>query len=310
MSRPAPETPIPAPAPDATRVSLRRRRPSGALMDVVGHLVAANDEWLVVLPEDRGPEWVPRGEVQAVRRVPERVALPASPPAALQRVLDLAWPGLRRARLGGWVVRVGRGATRRANSVLAVGDPGLPFRQAVAAAEDWAGVPLPLQAVLGSAVAEEARALGWTVSSPTLVLVASAPSGGHGPQEDLVVADAPDEAWLRVFHGGEADEARVSELLAAPARYLRVGDAAVGRVAVVRSWGVLSCVEVAPGMREQGLGRTMTRALAAEALRLGARYLALQVEEDNAAALGLYAAEGYTEHHRYGYLRSPDAPGG
>ncbi|NHB85626.1 hypothetical protein G7085_16310 [Tessaracoccus sp. HDW20] len=29
--------------------------PTGAAGDVVGHLVAANDEWLVVLPDDRAP---------------------------------------------------------------------------------------------------------------------------------------------------------------------------------------------------------------------------------------------------------------
>lgn len=41
-----------------------------------------------------------------------------------------------------------------ANSVL-VGDPGMPFLEAVAAANDWAGTQ-PLQAVVGSRVAEEA----------------------------------------------------------------------------------------------------------------------------------------------------------
>lgn len=306
MSRPASGTPVPAPASDATRVSLRRRRPTGALMDVVGHLVAANDEWMVVLPEDRGPEWVPRSEVQAVRRVPERVPLPASPPAAVQRVLDLTWPGARRARLGGWVLRAGGGGTRRANSVLAVGDPGLPFSEAVAVVEDWAGAPAILQAVLGSAIADEAQALGWVASSPTGVMVARAPASGQGVREDLVVADAPDDLWLGVFRGGDVDEALVAELVAAPARYLRVGDHAVGRVALARSWGVLSCVEVSPAARGRGLGRAMTRALAAEAARRGARYLALQVEEGNGAARELYASEGYAEHHRYGYLR----PGG
>ena len=150
---------IPAPTRDATRVSIRRRRPSGALSDVVGHLVAANDEWMVVLPEDRGAEWVPRAEAEAVRKVPERTVLPASAADALERVLELTWPGLRRARLGGWTIRVGRGKTQRANSVLAVGDPGMPFADATIAANEWAGRDLPLQAVRGSRVADEALAL-------------------------------------------------------------------------------------------------------------------------------------------------------
>ncbi|MBK7821673.1 MAG: GNAT family N-acetyltransferase [Tessaracoccus sp.] len=311
---------IPAPGLDATRVSIRRRRPSGALSDVVGHLVAANDEWMVVLPEDRGAEWVPRAEAEAVRKVPERTVLPASPADALQRVVDLTWPGLRRARLGGWTIRTGRGRTQRANSVLAVGDPGMPFLEAVAAANDWAGTQLLLQAVVGSRVAEEALALGWRAASPTVVMVADAASLSSSsptdaaPEDALseqlasagsapaVLVDSPDEEWLAVYRGGDVDADRLAEITAAPARYLRVGDQAVGRVALARGWAVLSCVEVSPDARGEGLGRAVTRALAVEAHRLGARYLALQVEDDNVVARGLYASEGYVEHHTYAYL--------
>ncbi|MDF1490014.1 GNAT family N-acetyltransferase [Tessaracoccus caeni] len=297
--------PIPAPAADAARVSLRRRKPSGALADVVGHLVAANDEWLVVLPEDRGPAWVPRAEVQAIRRVPERIPLLVSPADAVQRVLDLTWPGLRRARLGGWVLRTGRGKTQRANSVLAVGDPGVPFAEACALAHEWAGERLPIQAALGSRVADEALAAGWEVASPTVAMVADARGLLGQPESTPPIADAPDTDWLRIFRAGDDDDERIAEMCAAPARYLRIGEHAVGRVAVARSWGVLSCIEVAPDARRQGQGRAVTRALAVEAVRLGARYLALQVEQDNTAARSLYVSEGYAEHHTYAYLRPP-----
>jgi ribosomal protein S18 acetylase RimI-like enzyme len=294
---------IPAPTLDATRVSIRRRRPSGALSDVVGHLVAANDEWMVVLPEDRGAEWVPRAEAEAVRKVPERTVLPASAADALERVLDLTWPGLRRARLGGWTIRVGRGKTQRANSVLAVGDPGMPFADATIAANEWAGRDLPLQAVRGSRVADEALALGWEAASPTVVMVAEASAlvaAGAG-----IVADETDAAWRAIYRGGDVDEDRLAELTSAPARYLRVGENAVGRVAPARGWTVLSCIEVAPEARGRGLGRAVTRALIAEAVLLGARHVALQVEEDNAVARSLYASEGFVEHHAYAYLRPP-----
>ena len=68
---------------------------------------------------------------------------------------------------------------------------------------------------------------------------------------------------------------------------------------------MLSCIEVAPEARGRGLGRAVTRALIAEAVRLGARHVALQVEEDNAVARSLYASEGFVEHHAYAYLRPP-----
>lgn len=300
-------TVIPGPTLDTTRVSIRRRWPSGALADVVGHLVAANDEWMVVLPEDRGAEWVPRGEVEAVRTVPERTVLPASPPDAVQRVVDLTWPGLRRGRLGGWTIRVGRGRTQRANSVLAVGDPGMPLAEASAAVNEWVGAVLPLQAVLGSRVADEALALGWEAASPTVVMVAAAPALAPiaNAVGEPVVGDEPDPSWRAVYRGGDVDEDRLAELTSAQARYVRLGEHAVGRAALARGWAVLSCIEVAPEERGRGLGRAVTRALAAEAVRHGARYVALQVEEDNPGARGLYESEGFVHHHTYAYLRPP-----
>ncbi len=84
-----------------------------------------------------------------------------------------------------------------------------------------------------------------------------------------------------------------------------MGEHAVGRVALARGWAVLSCIEVAPEARGRGLGRAVTRALVAESARLGARYVALQVEEDNAVARSLYDAEGFAPHHTYAYLRPP-----
>ncbi|SHJ30491.1 Acetyltransferase (GNAT) family protein [Tessaracoccus bendigoensis DSM 12906] len=286
------------PAPDATtkRVSLRRRTASGALSDVVGHLIAANQDWMVVLPEDRGAVWVPRSEVETVRGVPERVVLPTSDAEGLERVFDRTWPGLRRARLGGWVLRSGRGASARANSVLTVGDPELPFDEAVAAAEQWNAGPVTLQAVEGGRREGEALAAGFRPAKPTVVLVREA---GPGPSVGFERVDEPDAAWVAVA-GMEPD--RLAEAVAAPASYLRIGDVAVGRVAVSGRWAVLSCLEVRESARGLGHGREMLHALGVEAVRLGARYLGLQVEVENESALALYASEGFIEHHRYSYL--------
>ena len=172
--------------PGAPRLTLRWNSPQGA-RDVVGHLVAANHEWFVLLPEDRPAVWVPRAEASGVKEVPERTVLPASPPEAVERVLDRMFPGLRRARLGGWVLREGHWRTGRANSVLAVGDPGLPFAEALEAAEEWYGRRPQLQIVLGGVVEEEARAHGLEVKAETLVVVARI--------DDLAAAPLGDAAW-------------------------------------------------------------------------------------------------------------------
>ncbi|MFD0866971.1 hypothetical protein ACFQ06_14305, partial [Tessaracoccus lubricantis] len=81
---------------DAPRISLRHLDEEGRASDLVGHLVAADDDRLVILPEDKPAVWLQRSMVRNIRRVPERTVLPASPPDALQRILDRTWPGVRR----------------------------------------------------------------------------------------------------------------------------------------------------------------------------------------------------------------------
>lgn len=290
---------LPAPDAETQRISLRRRRDGGALSDVLGHLVAANDEWMVVLPEDRAEVWVPRGEVESVRKVPERVVLPASDADGLERVLDRTWPGLRRARLGGWILRAGRGVTGRANSALAVGDPELPFEEAAAAVERWSKAPAKLQAVVGGRPFEEALAAGFVAAKETVVMIRDATQPGS---VGYASSEAPDEAWIRLSGMGED---QLAEVTAAPASCLRISDVAIGRVSVADRWAVLSCIEVAESARGLGHGRAMLHALIVEASRLGARHLGLQVEASNTIARTLYDAEGFTEHHRYAYLSRP-----
>lgn len=281
-------------------MSIRRVSSTGAAGDVVGHLIAANDEWLVVLPEDRGAVWVPREQAASIRRIPERTVLPASDGEALQRVLARTWPGLRGARLGGWLLREGCGVTKRANSVLAVGDPELPFEEAVNAAEDWYRSPVTLQIVAGSRAESSAAGQGMEASGSTLVLVRPLAEMAL-PTERADLADAPDDAWAAIAGAG-AD--RLAEMTSAPATYLRAGEA-VGRVAVCGGWAVVSCITVAPGARGRGLGRSVTRALLQEGRSRGARYASLQVEESNPAAMGLYRSMGFREHHGYAYWARP-----
>lgn len=275
-------------------MSLRRDGPGGS-SDLVGHVVAANREWLVLLPEDRGPVWVPRGEIAVLRDVPERVVLPASSADAVERALDPAWPGLRRARLGGWVLRAANGVTKRANSALAIGELDVPFASAVDLADEWYGRPATLQAVVGGRWAEAALAHGFTAATQTCVLVRRI--SAEATRQDAMRSPTPDGEW------GTPD--RMAELMAAPATYVSIGDRARGRVAVAGRWAVLTDIFVAPEARGGGLGRAVTRALQEAAADLGATTAAIQVEASNTAAMGLYASEGFEEHHRYCYLSRP-----
>jgi hypothetical protein len=48
----------------------------------------------------------------------------------LERAAASGWRGTEEASLGGWLLRAAGGFTGRANSALAIGDPGMPLAAA------------------------------------------------------------------------------------------------------------------------------------------------------------------------------------
>jgi [ribosomal protein S18]-alanine N-acetyltransferase len=83
------------------------------------------------------------------------------------------------------------------------------------------------------------------------------------------------------------------------------GGFAVGRV--VAGEAELLTLAVAPEARREGRGRRLLAAFEAEAMARGAVAVFLEVGEDNLAARGLYAAEGYASA---GYRRDYYGPAG
>ena len=151
------EAPTPRPNGDlrvGSRVVVRHRLDapdplSGAtLTDVVGQLVAADADRLVVLTR-HGEVRVPRSLVTASKEIPPRPSRRGAPHLALsvedlQRVMVGAWPAMETEQLGDWLLRASRGFTNRANSVVTAGSPGMPVPAALDAVERWyAGRGLP-----------------------------------------------------------------------------------------------------------------------------------------------------------------------
>jgi len=70
--------------------------------------------------------------------------VPAVTPDDMQRICWAGWPARDTELLGDWALRAHGGITGRANSAMAVGDPGLPVPDALRAVESWyAGRGLP-----------------------------------------------------------------------------------------------------------------------------------------------------------------------
>ncbi|WP_246036918.1 GNAT family N-acetyltransferase [Cellulomonas telluris] len=244
--------------------------------------------------------------------------VPATPGA---RTEAATWPPVRVERVGPWHVGLSHGFTQRANSVLPLGVPDdlAAAVNAVEALYAAAGQPAVFRvgdpgAAPGLGVELDAR--GYDAGSVTDVLVRPDVAAGAPvalpPGVALAVADAPDDAWLGTWvasKGGRQDVGR-RILTGAPAAYLTATDGggaplAIVRAAVADGWAALSCLQVAPAARRQGLGRALTVAAIEAAADRGASRAFLQVEVENGEARALYAGLGFVPAHRYAYRRQP-----
>jgi N-acetylglutamate synthase len=244
----------------------------------------------------------------------------------LEEVAALGWRGTEEEALGGWRLRAAGGFTGRANSALAMGDPGLPLPAAAAAVHRWyaarglptmISVPYPCGRPADAGVDRFLAGAGWTVrSGAATVMTATATTiaGIAAPDRVRVDIDAePDDAWLAQYHyRGQPDLPPAARQVLRSAPWQAFGSIredgltlAIGRVAVAQGWAGLTAIEVDPAHRRRGLAQGLTAALAAQAAARGAHHLYLQVEDGNAAARALYHRLGFTDHHGYHYRVAP-----
>jgi GNAT superfamily N-acetyltransferase len=302
-------------------VSVRRvveRTPDGRLLlgDVVGDLVGLDAQTAVVEGRD-GLVEVPVALVTAARPVPPSTA----DELAVQAVADRGLRAGDTADLDGWLLRADHGFTRRANSVLPLGQLRIPLDAALEQAGAWYAardlplriqVPLAARRLLDAALAER----GWPAQDRTLVLARRLPAPVPAVTAPVEITPEPDDDWLTVYRGGAGLAPAGRALLA---RHDTAGFAslrrdgrtvAVGRGALDADWLGVMAVEVDPAHRRRGLAGAVTAALWAWGARHGAVRSYLQVGADNAPARALYARLGYWPHHDYHYRRPPDPAAG
>lgn len=237
----------------------------------------------------------------------------------LDAVAARAWPATETAALGGWTLRAAGGFTRRANSVLAAGDPGVPLDEALARVREWyaaRGLTPYVQLSDSSPYVAGLDARGWVREADTVVRTAplaplaegAEPAGGseaaEGAGRPVTLSRTPDAEWLAAYHRtGDLAEAALRVVTGGPSVWFATAPGAIGRAVVDGRWVLFGAVEVAPEHRRKGLATAVMGALARQAVREGATSAYLQVEADNAAARGLYDRLGFTDHHRYHYRR-------
>lgn len=239
----------------------------------------------------------------------------------LEGLAHRTWPCRQQDSLGDWILRDADGFTRRANSCLALGDPGLPLSDAIDRVEAWYRARhlepcvkiCPETAPDGLDALLEAR--GWAVATPSLVLRRDLRQDLSDPPPEFSASAIPDADWLRtvaLWDDESPDKARRHRELAQriqSAGFARwttsEGILAVGLVSMDGVEAYLYDVVVHPERRRRGLGRSFCSAVLAWARSCGTRTMALQVLVSNTAARSLYASLDFAEHHPYHYRVAP-----
>jgi ribosomal protein S18 acetylase RimI-like enzyme len=242
----------------------------------------------------------------------------------LERMAAAHWRGTEEQWLGDWLLRAAEGFTGRANSVLPLGDPGMPLDEALAVVTQWYRdrglpptivVPLPLEADPASLAFDRQLAeRDWhTRPGPAFVMVADLPLGispaDLAEGREVQTAAEPDDAWAAMYHyrGQEYLPPVAGKVLTSAEQQSFVsiregGDVlAIARLSIAAGWAGIAAVEVNPAYRRQGLGVAITAAACREAAINGISRVFLQVEVDNAAARALYERLGFRYSHRYHY---------
>ncbi|MBV9096549.1 MAG: GNAT family N-acetyltransferase [Frankiaceae bacterium] len=289
-------------------VSLRAATAAGPT-EVVGVVLAMTGEAVVVRRRDGSVTEIGVTSITAARVVPPGPARRISP-ADLERIAAAGWRALETEPLGEWVRRASGGFTARANSALAVGDPGLPLDAALDAVEQWyaaRSLPPRVQAI-GGAVEGALAARGWHGTGRNDVMTAEIahvlrPLAHLVEQPAAQIDDRPGDAWLAAYRTASGPlPAVAADVLANHdnVAFLSIGAGdAIARVAVDGRWAGLFAVEVAPSARRQGLGRAVSAAALRWAVQQGARHAYLQVAEGNDGARSLYERLGFASHHHY-----------
>ncbi len=284
-----------------------------AFTDILGVCTAWGEGRCLVQPE-RGPAVVIAiADIVSGKPVPPRPSVRhrVSPEEAESHSLVL-WPQVETEQVGAWVLRtdpapVGR-LLKRANSALAIGDPGVPLGEAAEAVTRFyaAREREPLVQVLADSPEERFFAdAGWELvpGGDAEFLIGSVARTARALRpaaaldfETLLAGNRPREAQVGVVSDGPRlnVELRIGNRLVGGGRAARSGD-----------WLGVHALSVEPELRRRGLGRRIMAELVEWGAEQGATTLWLHVEVDNHAAQALYASLGMTPHHALRYLAAP-----
>lgn len=307
---------------------IRIRLPNGSATDVVGWLEEIGPAGPTLQAADGTRTVIDNDRVVVARRAPAAAGGPDPLRTSAEALERYALPGwlADSEPLGEWTLRAGGGFTGRANSCLAVGDPGMAVSDAATSVVRWStahGIEPRAQVIVDSAIDRALSALGWRETYVvTSVMVNRLVSflGTDLPAPDVRVTEDYEPAWLTAYRRSrpnDVDPATLRAILAGhpPRAFASVAAAGSSElVAIARGhlsgpWLGLASIWTDPEHRRRGLATAMMRALGHWAARRGARYSYLQVAAQNTGAVAAYERLGFRRHHAYRYLTPSQGPG-
>ncbi|MFM9942250.1 MAG: GNAT family N-acetyltransferase [Hyphomicrobiaceae bacterium] len=227
--------------------------------------------------------------------------------ARIEKAVVSGWPAAEVESIDGWLARATSGGSLRANTAAALDycgqdldrsiDGVIAFYRARGAAPRFIISPVSQPAGLDAKLAQR----GFVRSSDCITM---AKAVGTVPRTAVVVQrhDEPDEGWFAVYLQGLSDNRRaVAPSLVARVPRPRAFFSAVRDGGVIASGlSVLSedlasvqCMASRASARRSGAATAVLAAIEAHAAAQGARWLYLQTEPGNVAAVALYQKYGF-----------------
>ncbi len=292
------------------RVTIRLHEPNGGYRDIVGIL---QSERQLITSKSKTISFSP-DEIAIWREIKPLPDLAGKGAPLSQRIIeleklsDLTWPAEQNIEFGKWQLRISDGFSMRANSVLPIGEPPIDLAAAVAQVvkiyrenklRPTFSIALPIFDELDRYLEQD----GWNlkIDANFLIRDIGTVEVSNHPEFLIEILDYPSKVWLEL----NSDQPLEKLMRRYPARYgaIKIGEqvVAVGRIATLGNWSIVTRLFVNPSFRGKGVAKILMNNLLAAASKDGATKVALQVDDENGAALALYQSMGFRTHHKFVY---------